>query len=772
MKRYFSMIMMAAITLGAALSCAKELQQEEETPANTVNPTGDNVWSFLAGVEQTETKLVFDEAEKSFDFEDGLDKVKIFWDGGSDVATVSLSSSGVATFEAQGLPADGTDVWLVSHGNDSEFSGVSLSSGNLIIPMPAAAKTTPDVYVVAEAKVGDASVTFCHPVCYHRFVVDGDGADVTRLNITSAANTITATSLSLSFSGDPLVPEATVNAGGASSITYDFDGSGTYYIPLVPGAIVASDLTFQFYRSASKDEKAGAIKYGAALDNARASIVNWASLPAMATNRYVGLDGTGTDNGTTSSKAWSPAQFKAFLENTSGRDAATLDLFDGMNVHLMGSGETIYKFGSKIQPNIAIKVNVIGDVSGQKVKIDGNSSYVLFDNYSKAAMNLSFKNITFQNGKNTGDNGGAFRIANGSVSFDDCVFWNNNVTASSKKGGVFSIWGSSTLSVKNSRFTKNSSTAYGGVLAAEGASVNVSFEKCNFGGGADGQRNSSEKGGVVYTKNSSVSLTGCTFNNNSATNWGSCIHMENNSSGKLYADGCVFKNNSAESRGVIAPRNNNLVYLNRVTFYNNSFTKDGDVWGMAIHGQNAIICMNNVTIHGNTGVGTQYVCGGTIEGGWLITNSTIVNDAVHSLIRVSESNARKSAFCNNILINTKNANNPFALTGSSNTGSHNVLSRSTAPGSYTGSDDKLSVTSLTDGDYSEPVYTWTNDLTGFTPATQAIVEAVYDAYDESQAGVSHVGSDFKAWLNSIGALGKDGLDHPRNGTWWPGAYQN
>ena len=513
------------------------------------------------------------------------------------------------------------------------------------------------------------------------------------------------------------------------------------------------------------------INYGADLDNARASIVNWASLPAMTTNRYVSLEGVSPFNGT-SIAPWTPAQFKAFLENSASRTAETLELFNGVKVHLTGSGETLYKFGSKIQPNIAIKVNVIGDISGQKVKIDGNSSYVLFDNYSKAAMNLSFKNITFQNGKNTGDNGGAFRIASGSVSFDDCVFWNNNVTASNKKGGVFSIWGSSTLTVKNSRFTKNSSTAYGGVLAAENASVNVSFENCNFGGGADGQRNSSEKGGVLYIKNSSVSLTDCTFNNNSATNWGSCINMEDNSTGKLYADGCVFKNNVSESRGIIAPRSNNLVYLNCVTFYNNTFTKENDVWGMAIHGQNAIVCMNNVTIHGNTGAGTQYVCAGAIEGGWLVTNSTVVNDAVHSLIRVSQSNARKSAFCNNILINTQVADNPFALTGSNNTGSHNVLSRSTAPSNYTGTGDKLSVTSLTDGTYSEPVYTWTNDLTGFSPASQSIVEAVYDAYDETQAGVTHVGSDFKAWLNSIGALGKDGRGETRTGAWWPGAYQN
>ena len=104
---------------------------------------------------------------------------------------------------------------------------------------------------------------------------------------------------------------------------------------------------------------------------------------------------------------------------------------------------------------------------------------------------------------------------------------------------------------------------------------------------------------------------------------------------------------------------------------------------------------------------------------------------------------------------------------------HNVISRDEAYSNFATDDtDKIAVESLTDGAYSEPVYTWTNNLEAFSAADQAALKAVYDAYNESIAGVSHVGTDFYNWLVNIGAIDKDGRGQTRTGTWWPGAYQN
>ena len=105
-------------------------------------------------------------------------------------------------------------------------------------------------------------------------------------------------------------------------------------------------------------------------------------------------------------------------------------------------------------------------------------------------------------------------------------------------------------------------------------------------------------------------------------------------------------------------------------------------------------------------------------------------------------------------------------------GGHNVISRDDAYANFTADvTDKIAVESLTDGAYSEPVYTWKNALEEYTPADQATVKAVYAAYDESIGSVAHIGNDFCSWLESIGALDKDGRGQTRTGTWWPGAYQ-
>ena len=99
------------------------------------------------------------------------------------------------------------------------------------------------------------------------------------------------------------------------------------------------------------------------------------------------------------------------------------------------------------------------------------------------------------------------------------------------------------------------------------------------------------------------------------------------------------------------------------------------------------------------------------------------------------------------------------------------------------SSDKLSVTSLSDGDYVElwnstkkyGVYTWTNDLSSFTAATQGEVETAIKSYNidfsANIAGITHVGNDFWSWLSGLEETGKDGRGVARAGKDWPGAYQ-
>ena len=841
MKKVFFTILAAASVLGAALSCSKEEQMTENAKQENPAEVSGNVWSFSAAAELSVTKMGDMDGSGDFAWENG-DEVKIIWDGGSTTAEATVSA-GRTTFEPTGLPADGTDIWLVYPSSMT----ASLNAGNLVVDMPSAQKGTLAGYFVAKANVGDEWVLFKHPVCYYKFVVDGDGTDVTRLALSSAAsNNLTATSLTLDFDGSG-IPSVSSVTGGEATLTYDFTGAGTYYIPVVAGVSpAANDLTFQFYRTEDAAYvKAGAYKHSAAIDNERAHIKNWGSLPAKATNRYVSTTGSSSNDGVTSSTPWDIATFKAFMENSSSRTADVLALYDGVNFHFAAG---TYTPSAKIVPNISIRTNLIGEDAATTI-FDGNNSMLLFDIYKQSGETVTFKNFTIQNATNSSD-GGAIRVGYSdrvfNIKLENCVFSGN--TATGKSGGVICVTGAnSSVSFKDCAFNSNVGGSCGGVLHAVTSAV-VSFDNCTFtgnsavaGGVLDIQgttgvtcndciftTNSATKYGgsgthkdvgagaiIIRTSGDAITLNRCTFDRNSATGfggaiasintnivvratgclftgnnggsgWGSAIHLSDVNGQRLYLDNCLFKGNTTTSRGVIAIKNATcLAYMNNVTFKDNTNSGSG-AWGVAVQASGSTVCMNNITTMGNHS--TNASPGNTVvfnaDSGWLITNSTIIDEPATALVR--DNGTVKTTVCNSILINTTNANNVFVIGNGASYDDcgHNILS---CDGTYNNAEpaasDKLSVTSLTDGAYSEVwnstnkygVYTWTNDLTGFTAATQAEVEAAIKSYDIDYSanidGVTHVGNDFWAWLESIGATGNDARGVARAGKDWPGAYQ-
>ena len=82
----------------------------------------------------------------------------------------------------------------------------------------------------------------------------------------------------------------------------------------------------------------------------------------------------------------------------------------------------------------------------------------------------------------------------------------------------------------------------------------------------------------------------------------------------------------------------------------------------------------------------------------------------------------------------------------------------------TGSGHDYYATSASFGGWSAP-YTWNGTLTGTNSNMKA---ATADVNTEIQ----NADADFYAWLNSIGALGKDINGNSRGATSWPGCYQN
>ena len=379
---------------------------------------------------------------------------------------------------------------------------------------------------------------------------------------------------------------------------------------------------------------------------------------------------------------------------------------------------------------------------------------------------VNCKNCTFTHNTVLNGNGGCATIeSTGTMNLDGCTFTNNSVAATSstrRDGGVFymNVAGSA-LTATGCTFTGNTITGagdknpYGGVLRV-GYGSDISFTDCVF----DGNGNS-----VVYS--------------------GGCISL--NQDAHLKLDNCLFKNNVSKTRGVLQAGANALIYMNNVTFYNNTTTGSGG-WGVNAHTGNANVCMNNVTSIGNhCTAATPGSCASfTGDGGWLVVNSTIIDSTPTAVVRRGGSNGRYAIFCNDILINTHTANNSWAMNQATKFVSkgHNVLSTS---GTYNNAapdaNDLLSQTSLPSGAYSEhwsatphyAVYTWTGSLSGFSAATQADVTAAIEAYTETDTihtAITSIGADFKSWLESLSSgYAADGRGTARTGTWWPGAYQ-
>ncbi|WP_169805772.1 beta strand repeat-containing protein, partial [Methanobrevibacter curvatus] len=113
-------------------------------------------------------------------------------------------------------------------------------------------------------------------------------------------------------------------------------------------------------------------------------------------------------------------------------------------------------------------LTVQGNGDSSSVILDAESNGIFF-NITGNNLNVTFKNLTFKNGKNT-NNGGAItnNIASNQLSFVNCIFINNIAT----NGGA--IYSNGTLSVTNSNFINNSASGLGdSIFIADSSPVSI-----------------------------------------------------------------------------------------------------------------------------------------------------------------------------------------------------------------------------------------------------------------------------------------------------------
>ncbi len=210
------------------------------------------------------------------------------------------------------------------------------------------------------------------------------------------------------------------------------------------------------------------------------------------------------------------------------RDEVTISLSRVTNTTIIGLS---FIFGSGVSASMALFMLMNSEVCINKSRFQGSGSM----NILKTAIHASYSRIEIENSTfhgNTGEIGGAIRVAESNVVLSGCSFIRNQVVSTG--GTIYALQSSVTLN--GNVYTLNSA-GYGGVLACD--------------------------------QNSTIKLTGINkFIRNSAKIYGGALYI---SDSRIAVSGIIlFLKNTALGGGALSFRNVDFQYINNSLFENNS----------------------------------------------------------------------------------------------------------------------------------------------------------------------------------------------------------
>ena len=252
---------------------------------------------------------------------------------------------------------------------------------------------------------------------------------------------------------------------------------------------------------------------------------------------------------------------------------ATIELTQG-ELELSGSGGTITIDGSQL----ATPVSISGG---------GNSRVFLVDPEVQAV----FDGLTITDGHvaNNANGGGAVEN-NGNLIADDVAFTAN--TTAGNGGAIENISIDSppltacTLALTDCTFTDNSSGQAGGAIA-NSASLTIT-------GGSFTDNTATSEGGAIYNYivGATIAATGTTFTGNSAPFGGAIT----NNSGPVTITGCTFENNTAANDGGAI---DNAYQQASLTVSTSEFLNNSATFGGGLEVYESTIGLNNCTLQDN-----------------------------------------------------------------------------------------------------------------------------------------------------------------------------
>ena len=683
MKRFFTILSIAAVALAA---CNKE----NEEPGQKIDPAQLVDMTFEVSAKPTQTAEVQNASTKTEIKEDGTvhwsvgDKVSVFYE-----VNGKTGSSESEALTAENIKADGSasvTVKVPTAFTLAQFEGTrSLSA---VYPFDATAAYVDGKINVSAPEVQDG--TFAHASLS---VAEWNGSNSLTFENQCGLLRIEAV--------DAAVSRITLKSADADVVTLNVSGAGTYYAAVAPSTLEG----FSVVLTDAEGEELAKKVATKSLVVEKGHVLPLGKIVGFDDRFYVSAAAKGRKDGSNWDNAAGLTELEALLAKgavmnvymsagTYSVTAALVSEVDGADFSVYGG----YPAGAK----------------GASLKArDAKANATIFDGGGKSQIwltkkgNVLFDGLTFQNGYNDADNGGALSFSGTNVTGKvvDCSFVGNKVTDGTNNtkglsGGAIHV-GEANVTVENCSFSKNYGRN-GGSLYSNNAEAELTVKGCTFTedytyntGGSINNSNGTQTiedctftrcynmigtGGAVHVngasavqtlKNCAISACEANRNNsytkvdNKACGGAICVqdayldiigctfdgNMGSAASAMLLQSGdglvrvtdCVFKNNKGASRGLIQTNGKVVLFMNNCQIFDN--TMRTNQWGTVIHGGNpSVVCMNNCSIYNNV---SEQAGGNSVclnnDGFTAVVNTTVLGENAKALCR-SNNNTTSGSF--------------------------------------------------------------------------------------------------------------------------------
>ena len=514
MNRFFTILSMAAVTLAA---CNKE----NEGPGQKIDPVQLVDMTFEVTAKTSQAAEVQKVSTKTEIKEDGTvlwsvgDKVSVFYE-----VNGKTGSSESEALTAENIKADGSasiTVKVPAAFTLAQFEGTrSLSA---VYPFDASAAYVDGKINVSAPEVQDG--TFAHASLS---VAEWTGSNSLKFENQCGLLRIEAV--------DAAVSKITMKSADADVVTLNVSGAGTYYAAVAPSTLEG----FSVVLTDAEGEELAKKVTTKSLVVEKGHVVPLGKVVGFDDRFYVSAEPKGRKDGSNWDNAAGLTELKALLAKGAVMNvymsAGTYSVEDALVSETEGADFSVYGGYPAGAKDASLKAR------------DAKANVTIFDGGGKSQIwltkkgNVLFDGLTFQNGYNAADNGGAlvFNGAGVTGKMLDCVFAANKVYTDKDKGysgGAIHV-GDATVTVENCSFSKNYGRN-GGSLFTDNAKAKLTVKGCTFT-----EDYTYNTGGSINNSNGTQIIENCTFTRcYNEVGTGGAIHVNGASSVQTLKN-CVF----------------------------------------------------------------------------------------------------------------------------------------------------------------------------------------------------------------------------------------